>query len=92
MDDGPDVYEICVEGHLGPGWSEWFGGLTVIPLDNGQTLLTGPVADQPALHGLLARIRDLNLRLVSVRRIDRNPHQLPPTPPENGTSIRDASP
>jgi len=67
MRKGPDVYEIPVEGHLGSGWSVWFGGLTVAPMENGQTLLTGPVADQAALHGLLAKIRDLNLKLVSVR-------------------------
>jgi len=69
MDEGPEVYEIRVEGHLGPGWSEWFEGLAVAPLDNGQTLLTGPVVDQAALHGLLVKVRDLNLKLVSVRRV-----------------------
>lgn len=64
-----DVYEIRIEGQLAPGWSEWFGGLTVTPLEDGYTLLTGPVADQAALHGLLGKIRDLNLKLVAVRRI-----------------------
>lgn len=63
------VYEIRVEGQLGPGWSEWFGGLKVTPLDDGHTLLIGPVADQAALHGLLGKIRDLNVKLVAVRRI-----------------------
>jgi len=69
MDGVPDVYEIRVEGHLWPGWSEWFGRLTVTPLDDGQTLLVGPLADQAALHGVLGRIRDLGLVLVSVNRI-----------------------
>jgi hypothetical protein len=69
MDDGPEVYEVCVEGHLAAGWSEWFGGLAVVSLEDGQTLLTGQVADQAALHGLLARIRDLNLKLLAVRRL-----------------------
>jgi hypothetical protein len=69
MNEGPEVYEICVEGHLGPGWSEWFGRLAVAPTENGQTVLTGPVVDQAALHGLLVKIRDLNLKLVSVRRV-----------------------
>jgi hypothetical protein len=69
MNEGAEVYEIRVEGHLGPGWSEWFEGLAVAPMDNGQTLLTGPVADQAALHGLLVKIRDLNLKLLSVRRV-----------------------
>ncbi len=69
MDNALDVYEIRVEGHLGPGWSDWFEGLAVFPLENGQTLLIGPLADQAALHGLLARIRDLNLKLVTVHRM-----------------------
>jgi hypothetical protein len=68
MPSAQEVYEIRVEGHLGPGWSEWFDGLTVTAVEDGQTLLTGPVADQAALHGLLAKIRDLNLKLVAVRR------------------------
>ncbi len=78
MDERPEVYEICVEGHLEPGWSEWFGGLVLLSLESGQTLLTGPVRDQAALHGLLAKIRDLNLKLLSVRRLGRA------GPPEQG--------
>jgi len=68
MVDTQEVYEIRVEGHLGPGWSEWFDRLTVTPLEYGQTLLIGPVADRAALHGLLGKIRDLNLELVAVCR------------------------
>ncbi len=68
---GPELYAIHVEECLEPCWSEWFGGLAVVPAEGGGTLLTGPVADQSALHGLLARVRDLNLTLVSVRRIGR---------------------
>ena len=60
------IYEIRIEGHLGETWSEWFEGLTIVPLPNGETLLFGKVADQPALHGMLNRIRDLNLKLVSI--------------------------
>jgi len=62
----PQVYQIRIKGHLRPHWSDWFGGLTIALEDNGETLLTGPVADQAALHGLLRKVRDLGLPLVSV--------------------------
>jgi hypothetical protein len=61
-----DPYVIRIKGHLDPRWSEWFEGLTVTQTESGETVLSGPVVDQSALHGLLARIRDLNLTLVSV--------------------------
>ena len=60
------VYQIRIEGHLGPQWTDWFGGLTITLEDNGDTLLTGPVVDQAALHGLLREVRDLGLPLISV--------------------------
>jgi hypothetical protein len=63
-----EFYEIRLEGQLDPRWSEWLEGMTIAPLNNGETLLSGPVADQAALHGLLNRIRDLNLKLVSVEK------------------------
>src|SRR4026209_968216 len=62
----PTVYQIRVKGHLGSQWQDWFGGLTVTLDDNGETLLTGPVVDQAALHGLLRKVRDLGMPLVSV--------------------------
>lgn len=71
---GSECYEICVEGHLGDVWSEWFEGLEIRYGMDGEsgrptTILRGLFPDQPALHGALARIRDLNLKLISVREI-----------------------
>jgi hypothetical protein len=66
---GQEAYEIRVEGRLGADWSSWFDDLAVQNLPNGETLLRGPVADQAALHGILVRIRNLGLPLVSVQRV-----------------------
>ena len=63
------VYEIRVQGELAPRWSCWFAGLTVKTSD-GETVIVGPVDDQAALHGLLARIRDLGLPLLGLRVVD----------------------
>jgi len=62
----PLVYQIRIKGHLGRQWTDWFGGLTITLEDNGETLLTGTVVDQAALHGLLKKVRDVGLPLVSV--------------------------
>jgi hypothetical protein len=62
----PGIYEIRIKGHLDDRWAAWFEGLTITLEDNGDTLLTGPVIDQAALHGLLKKVRDLGLPLVSV--------------------------
>ncbi len=61
------TYEIRILGYLNPDWSDWLDGLAITPQDNGETLLSGCMPDQAALHGVLAKIRDLNLVLVSVR-------------------------
>jgi hypothetical protein len=66
----PMVYQIRLKGHLGSQWTDWFGGLTVTLEDNGVTLLTGPVIDQAALHGLLKKVRDLGMPLLSVNRVE----------------------
>jgi hypothetical protein len=62
----PVVYQIRVRSHLGSNWTDWFNGLTVTLEENGDTLLTGPVIDQAALYGLLKKVRDLGMPLVSV--------------------------
>ena len=62
----PLVYQIRIKGHLGRQWTDWFGGLAITLEDNGDTLLTGPVVDQAALHGVLKKVRDLGMPLVSV--------------------------
>jgi hypothetical protein len=66
----PVRYEIRVEGILDQRWSAWFDGLQIFSQPDGVTVITGPVADQAALHGLLAKVRDLALPLLSVRRLD----------------------
>jgi hypothetical protein len=66
------TYQIRVKGHLGYQWSDWFEGLTITLDDSGDTLLTGAVADQPALYGLLRKVRDLGLPLISVMHVDES--------------------
>lgn len=67
--DRPTIYQIRIEGHLGGQWTDWFGGLAITLEDNGDTLLTGPVVDQAALHGLLRKVRDLGMPLISAIRV-----------------------
>ncbi len=64
------VYQIRIKGHLGCQWTDWFGSLTITLEEDGDTLLTGPVVDQAALHGLLKKVRDLGMPLISVNRAD----------------------
>ena len=70
--DQPMVYQIRIKGHLGLQWTEWFAGLTITLEENGNTLLTGPVIDQAALHGLLKKVRDLGMPLISVDSVKSN--------------------
>jgi hypothetical protein len=67
------VYQIRLKGHLGTAWADWFAGLTITLEDNGDTLLTGPVVDQAALHGLLKQVRDLGMPLISVSPVEPRP-------------------
>ncbi len=76
METSPPIYEIRIAGHLSLQWMEWFEGLTITLEEDGNTFLTGPIADQAALHGLLKKVRDLGLSLLSVNRV-------PPLNPTN---------
>jgi hypothetical protein len=69
------IYEIRVKGNLEARWSDWFDGFAITPAGKDETLLAGPVADQPALHGLLHKIRDLGLPLLSVQQVEGDSRQ-----------------
>ena len=69
--DQPGVYQVRIRGSLDEGWSDWFEGMVVVPQADNETLLNGSVDDQIALHGLLAKIRDLGLTLLSVQRVEK---------------------
>jgi hypothetical protein len=73
MSESPIIYQIRIEGHLGSEWTDWFGNLSITLEEDGHTLLTGPVTDQAALHGLLKKVRDLGMALVSVSPFNPNP-------------------
>ena len=73
----PVVYQIRLKGHLDRRWTDWFEGLTITHEGNGETFLTGPVADQAALHGLLRRVRDLGIPLISVVRSEKGGQACP---------------
>ena len=64
------IYQIRIKGHLDQQWEDWFEGLTITLKENGDTLLTGPVVDQAALHGLMKKVRDLGMPLLSVNRVE----------------------
>jgi len=81
--DGCGWYEIRVEGHLGPRWATWFDGMTLTAQGDGTTVLDGPVADQAALHGLLHKVGDVGLPLLSVVQVDAARSTCPPPNPHN---------
>ena len=76
----PGLYEIRIKGHLDDRWTDWFG-LTITLEENGITVLTGPVIDQAALHGLLKKVRDLGMSLISVNRVDPSQTDVPEVKP-----------
>ena len=65
-----EVYRITIKGHLDSEWSDWFDGLTITLVDTGETILSGPIVDQTALHGVLIKIRDLGLPLLELSRVE----------------------
>ncbi len=69
METQPTIYEIRLAGHLSPQWITWFEGLSISLEEDGSTLLTGALSDQAALHGVLKKIRDLGITLVSINRL-----------------------
>jgi hypothetical protein len=69
-DDEPRWYEIRLRGHLDDKWADWFEGLTITRADNGETVLYGPLVDQAALHGVLRKVRDLGVPLLSVIQVE----------------------
>ena len=77
--DQPMIYQIRIKGHLGDRWTDWFEGLTVTLEEDGDTLLTGTAVDQAALYGLLKRVRDLGVPLLSVNAVG--------TPPEDTAEV-----
>lgn len=79
----PMIYQIRLKGHLGHHWTDWFDGLTITLEDNGETLLTGPVADQAALHGVLKKVRDLGMPLLLVVGVKPDQADASETPPRN---------
>jgi hypothetical protein len=77
----PGRYEIRLKGHLDSRWTAWFDGLTLTNESDGTTLIHGPVVDQAALHGLLQKIRDVGLPLVSVKQVEPDQPDVPTTHP-----------
>jgi len=75
-----EIYRIVVKGHLDDEWSAWFDGLTITLVETGETILSGPIVDQTALHGLLVKIRDLALPLLSLTRIETESESNPLVP------------
>ena len=84
-------YEIRLKGHLDNRWSDWFEGLTITLEEDGDTLLTGPVIDQAALHGLLKKVRDLGMPLVSISPVEPGPSPTLPHQGLHGTGQADQS-
>jgi len=87
----PGSYEIRIKGHLDKRWAAWFEGMTITLEEDGDTLLTGPVVDQAALHGLLKRVRDLGMSLVSVSPLEHGPSTTLPLRGLRGTGQADQS-
>jgi hypothetical protein len=86
------VYQIRLKGHLGSQWTDWFEGLTITLEEDGDTLLTGLVVDQAALHGLLKKVRDLGMPLVSVCPVEPGSYTTRGTGQADGSNVKPPSP
>ena len=89
--DQPMVYQIRIKGHLSHQWTEWFDGLTITLEEDGNTLLTGTVVDQAALHGLLKKVRDLGIPLLSVNHVNSSQADAPIVKPVLGANNQEKS-
>ena len=87
----PTIYQIKVKSHLGSDWTDWFGGLTITLEEDGSTLLTGPVIDQAALYGVLKKVRDLGMPLVSVNPLDSDEANVQQENENQGEQISDGT-
>ena len=85
---GPDRYEVRVKGHLAGRWAAWFDGLTLTRESDGTTLIEGPVVDQAALHGLLQKVRDTGMPLVSVEYVEPVPSTPSTATPDNPSTLQ----
>jgi hypothetical protein len=88
----PGRYEIRLKGHLAAQWAAWFDGMTMTTHSDGTTVLEGPVVDQAALHGLLTKLRDLGLPLLSLTQVDADPPTPPRIPPDTSSSAWHSTP
>ena len=84
----PQYYEIRLKGHLDDRWTEWFEDLIITLEDNGDTFLTGPVIDQAALHGLLKKVRDFGLPLISISLVEPRPPTTPGTDQSQQSDVK----
>lgn len=82
--DAPKIFQIRIQGHLGQQWAGWFDGFVIVLEEDGNTLISGPVIDQSALHGILKKIRDLGMPLLSVNSIDPDQTKKNETDPLTG--------
>ena len=88
----PGRYEIRLKGHLAARWAAWFDGMTMTTHSDGTTVLEGPVVDQAALHGLLTKLRDLGLPLLSLTQVDADPQTPSRIPPNTSSSAWHSTP
>jgi hypothetical protein len=82
------IYRIKIKGYLGSQWTDWFEGMTITAEDDGETLITGPVTDQAALYGLLKKVRDLGIPLISVNPVEPGTPATPATDQVNRSNVK----